>query len=340
MQIYHQRTRGNAMQYENTNARTQETSTQPTARERVGLVVSGIEARAAVDAIIAADTAGVHQVWMTQSTPMPDTLTIFAAAAVQTKNVHMGTAIVPTYPRHPLALAQQVLTLHDLAPDRLRLGIGPSHRPIIEGVYGLSLTKPMDHTREYVAILRMLLWEGKIDHTGTFYTIKSSLPRTPRTPILISTLREGAYQLAGEVADGGISWVSPVQFLLDKGLPALRAGATKSRRPVPPLIAHIPIALSKDRQAVIAAARKQLGRYGRLPFYASMFAEAGFPVSAEGVMSDDLINNLVVSGDEPDVAARLQELLNTGLNELLVMSIGVTDPIEEQTRLTHLIGQL
>ncbi len=328
------------MQQENTHSMSSETSTQRPVQERVGLVVSGVEAQAAVAAIVAADTAGVQQIWMTQSTPMPDTLTIFAAAAVQTKNVRMGTAIVPTYPRHPLALAQQVLTIHDLAPNRLRLGIGPSHRPVIEGVYGLALTKPMEHTREYVDILRALLWEGKIDHTGAFYTIKSSFPRTPRTPILISALREGAYHLAGEVADGAISWVSPVQYLLDKALPALRAGAEQSQRSAPLLVAHIPVALSENREAVLTAARKQIGRYGRLPFYASMFAEAGFPVSAEGTMSDTLIDNLVVSGSEADVAARLTNLLARGLDELLVMSISVANPVEEQTRLTHLVGQL
>ncbi len=324
------------MQQENTSL----TSTQRPVRERVGLVVSGVEAQAAVAAIVAAETAGVQQIWMTQSTPMPDTLTVFAAAAVQTKNVRMGTAIVPTYPRHPLALAQQVLTLHDLAPNRLRLGIGPSHRPVIEGVYGLALTKPMEYTREYVDILRALLWEGKIDHTGTFYTIKSSFPRTPRTPILISALREGAYHLAGEVADGAISWVSPTQYLLDKALPALRAGTEQSQRPAPPLVAHIPVALSENREAVMAAARKQIGRYGRLPFYAGMFAEAGFPVSTEGTMSDALLDNLVVSGSEAEVVARLTNLLARGLDELLVMPIGISDPTQEQTRLTHLIGQL
>jgi len=333
----HSFVKGTNMQKDNT---TSVTPAQRTTRERVGLVVSGVDAQAAVAAIVAAERAGVQQIWMTQSTPAPDTLTIFAAAAVQTKSVRLGTAIIPTYPRHPLALAQQVLTLDDLAPNRIRLGIGPSHRPVIEGVYGIPLTKPMEHTREYVEILRALLWDGKIDHTGTFYTIKSSFPRTTRTPILISALREGAYHLAGEIADGAISWVSPVPYLLNKALPALQEGAAKSQRPVPPLIAHIPVALSEDRQAVLLAARKQIGRYGRLPFYASMFAEAGFPVSSDGTMSDDLIDRLAVSGNEANVTARLTELLAAGLDEILVMDITVTDPAAEQTRLARLIGRL
>lgn len=328
------------MQNDNIAPTTEEASTQRPLRERVGLVVSGTDTKAAVAAIVAAETAGVQQIWMTQSTPLPDTLTTFAAAAVQTTHVRMGTAIVPTYPRHPLALAQQVLALHDLAPDRVRLGIGPSHRPVIEGVYGLAMPTPLEHLREYVGILRTTLWEGKIDFTGRFYTVKATLPRTPHTPILISALRDGAYYLAGEVADGAISWVSPVPYLLNRALPALRTGAKRSGRTVPPVVAHIPVALSQDRQAVLAATRKQIGRYGRLPFYASMFAEAGFPVTEDGMMSDELLDSLVVSGSETDVTTRLTELLHTGLDELLVMSISVTNPTEEQTGLAQLVGQM
>ncbi|GAC1430099.1 MAG: TIGR03564 family F420-dependent LLM class oxidoreductase [Ktedonobacteraceae bacterium] len=328
------------MQNDNMAPTNAETSTQRPLRERIGLAVSGTDTKVVVAAIVAAETAGVQQIWMTQSTPLPDTLTTFAAAAVQTQHVRMGTAIVPTYPRHPLALAQQILALHDLAPDRIRLGVGPSHRPIIEGVYGLAMPTPMEHLREYVGILRTILWDGKIDHTGRFYTIKTMFPRTTRTPILISALREGAYYVAGEIADGAISWVSPVPYLLNRAYPALRAGAAKGGRAVPPLVAHIPVALSQDRPAVLAAARKQLGRYGRLPFYASMFAEAGFPVSEDGTMSDALLNSLVVSGSEADVSARLTELLNDGLDELLVMSISVTNPVEEQIHLAQVIGQI
>ena len=328
------------MQNDNTAPANANISVQKPLRERIGLAVSGADTKAAVAAIVTAEAAGVQQIWMTQSTPLPDTLTTFAAAAVQTQHIRMGTAIVPTYPRHPLALAQQVLALHDLAPDRLRLGIGPSHRPVIEGIYGLSMPTPMEHLREYVGILRTILWDGKIDHTGRFYTIKSTFPRTPRTPILVSALREGAYYVAGEVSDGAISWVSPVPYLLNRAFPALRAGATKAARVAPPLIAHIPVALSEDRPAVLAAARKQLGRYGRLPFYASMFAEAGFPVSEDGTMSDELLDSLIVSGSEANVITRLTELLHNGLDELLVMSISVTNAEEEQTRLARLVGQL
>ena len=328
------------MQNKDTTPATAQTSTQHTARERVGLAIYGTDSAETLSAIAAAEAAGVRQVWMTQSTPAPDTLTIFATAAMRTTSTRLGTAIIPTYPRHPLALAQQALALGDLAPGRLRLGIGPSHRPTIEGVYGIPMAAPLKHLREYVAVLRAALWEGKVDYHGRFYTVKTTLPRTPRTPILISALREGAFQLAGEIADGAISWMCPIPYLLERALPALRAGAGKTGRPVPPLVAHIPVALGQDRQAVLAAARRRIGNYEHLPFYASMFADAGFPVSPDGTMSDALVDSLVVSGDEAVIADRLTDLLAMGLDELLIMPIPLADPAGEPYQLARLIGQL
>jgi alkanesulfonate monooxygenase SsuD/methylene tetrahydromethanopterin reductase-like flavin-dependent oxidoreductase (luciferase family) len=202
------------------------------------------------------------------------------------------------------------------------------------------MNAPLEHLREYVDILHAILWQGEVDYHGRFFTVKTSFPRTPRTPILISALRTGAFHLAGEIADGAISWLCPVPYLLEKAVPALRAGAAKSDRPTPPLVAGIPVAMSQDRQAVLAAARSQLSRYGRLPFYANMFADAGFPIEADGAMTDELIDSLVISGDEAAIAARFAELLEAGLDELFVMNMQVVDPEIEQMRLFKLIGQL
>src|SRR6202035_3095521 len=106
----------------------------------------------------------------------------------------------------------------------------------------IPMKAPLEHLREYVTVLREALWNGKADYHGQFYTVHITMPRTPRIPILVSALREGAFQLAGEISDGAISWVCPVPYLLEKALPALHAGAAKSGRPAPPLVAHIPVA--------------------------------------------------------------------------------------------------
>ena len=113
------------------------------ARERVGLAVARLDAATLVKTMVAAEEAGVRQFWSTQSPLQADTLTIFAAAAVQTSTIRFGSAIIPTYPRHPLTMAAQALALNELAPGRLRLGLGSSHRPVIEGVYGMKLVKPL-----------------------------------------------------------------------------------------------------------------------------------------------------------------------------------------------------
>ena len=118
-------------------------------RERVGLIVNGANAAAAVNTIVAAEDAGVRQIWMTQPPNLPDVLTTYAVAASKTSSVNLGTSIVPTYPRHPLVLAQQALALHDLVPGRLRLGIGPSHRFVIENMYaigGCSICSDLSHS--------------------------------------------------------------------------------------------------------------------------------------------------------------------------------------------------
>jgi F420-dependent oxidoreductase-like protein len=304
---------------------------------RIGLVIEAGDASEAVRKIVEAEANGLQQVWMTQSTGA-DSLTLYAAAVTQTQRIRVGTAIVPTYPRHPLVMAQQALALNDLAPDRLRLGVGPSHRPTIEGVYGLPHTTPLAHLREYVHVLRDILWEGKTDFHGSFFNVTASLARTPATPILVSTLGLKAFRLAGEISDGALSWLCPTSYLLDKALPELRAGAEAVRRPTPPLVAHVVVVMSQDRDAVQSVVRSRLSMYAKLPFYAHMFAEAGHPVAADGTGLSELADALVVSGDERAVQERLQTLLSSGLDELLITMLPVQDEVNERRSLMKVIA--
>ncbi len=309
-------------------------------REQVGLVTNGSDAATVVRRIVVAEEAGVRQIWTTQRPTSADSLTTFAAAALQTKSIRLGTAIVPTYPRHPLTMALQALAIHDLAPGRLRLGIGPSSRPSIEGTYGLPMGKPLEHLREYVDIVHAALWEGNVDHQGLFFHVKASLLRTAQVPILISTLGEGAFRLAGEIADGALPWLCPVPYLLKTGLPALRESATSHGRTPPPVVAHVLVAVSEDRQAVLDATRAQIQHHGQLPFYANMFAGAGFPIPADGSMSDELVSSLVISGSDAAIADRFSDILASGLDELLVLPVAVHDSERELSQLMQLIGHL
>jgi alkanesulfonate monooxygenase SsuD/methylene tetrahydromethanopterin reductase-like flavin-dependent oxidoreductase (luciferase family) len=166
------------------------------------------------------------------------------------------------------------------------------------------------------------------------------MSHTAQVPVLISTLGMKAFQLAGEIADGALSWACPVPYLIRTGIPALRTAAAANRRSAPPLVAHVPVALSQDRHSVLAAGHQLLDMYAKFPFYAKMFADAGFPLTAGQMISDSLIDSLIVSGNEDTVAAQFTELLAAGLDELMVTLVPIKDSVDEFTRLMHLIGQL
>ena len=319
----------------------QVTPSRPPIRECVGLIVNETNSITAIKTIVAAETAGVQQIWMVQPPWSPDVLTTLAAAAIKTSRVRLGSSILPTYPRHPVVLAQQVLALHDIAPGRLRLGIGPSHRAIVEDIYGLPQTAPLVNLREYVKVLHSIIWDGKVDHHGEFFNIVIEFPRTAQIPVLISTLGKKAFQLAGEIADGALSWMCPVPYLLHTGIPLLRKAATvNGRSKPPPLVAHVPVALNQDRESVMVAGHKMFDMYSKFPFYVKMFADAGFTLTSDMKVTDDLVNNIIISGNEDTVATSLTKLLAAGLDELMVGLVPVLDEKYEQTQLMRLIGQL
>src|SRR5207237_4870846 len=179
-----------------------------------------------LDLVKRAEAAGVKQFWTNQNPNTTDALTAFAAAFQHTNTIRLSTSVVPIYPRHPLALAQQAATAAALGPGRLRLGVGTSHGPMTEGVYGLKMEHPLEYFREYVDVLRAALWEGSVDYAGRFLTAKVKLNNLnpPHLPILMGALGEHAFRLAGELSDGAISWTAPPRYWLDVSLPALRQG--------------------------------------------------------------------------------------------------------------------
>lgn len=306
---------------------------------RIGLdLVDKSNAQGALSAIKRAAEIGVPMLWATTGRNVPDPLTYFAAALATTNDVVLGTAIVPTYPRHPVMLATQALALDQIAPGRLRLGIGPSHRPTIEGAFGLPMGKPLDHLREYLTVLRGLLRDGHVDFEGTYYKVHSDLNGTADLPLYISALRQNAFRLAGELADGAISWVCPLDYLRQTAGPAMREAATQAGRPAPRLIAHIPVAMVTERDTMRRVSRPRLENYGRLTFYARMFADAGYPVGENGAVSDELLDHLVVWGDDTEVRSRLTAAFAGGIDELLITLYPADKPADEEARLCRILA--
>jgi len=323
---------------------------QRSIRDRVGIFIEATRAVDAISKIRAAEQAGIRQVWG-QSPGFADILTIFAAAAPQTERIRLGTAIIPTYPRHPMELAQQATVVHDLAPGRLRLGIGPGTPMLIEDWYGLAQTSPLLHLKEYLEVMRGVLWEKTTAYHGTFFNVSNTnlvatlmTSRLPlaRIPLLISAVGPKAFRLAGEIADGALTYVCPVPYLLEVALPALRIGAEARQRPVPPLIAHVQVALSTDETAVKEVMRQWVQGAALSGPYARMFAQAGFPrvVAGDQEEIDALARTLIVSGNEATVRNRLQELLTSGLDELMLQLVPIVDETSEREQLFRLVGSL
>jgi alkanesulfonate monooxygenase SsuD/methylene tetrahydromethanopterin reductase-like flavin-dependent oxidoreductase (luciferase family) len=253
---------------------------------------------------------------------------------MKTERIKMGTAITPTWPRHPLSVVQQVVALHSLMPGRLRLGVGPSHRPGIYKLFGIRFERPFEHLREYVTILKKALQEGPFDLEGSRFNVHGRVAEPPNVPVMISALRPGAWRLAGEIADGGLAWISPLPYLRDRALPALKEGAAAAGRAKPLMVAHCFVAVSEDADGVRQAGADRLAVYPRLPFYQEMFAEAGFPEAREGKMSEGMFDAVVVHGNEDTVRRRLQEYLDAGMDEVIASVLVVGDDRRASTERT------
>lgn len=292
------------------------------AQKRIGVAIGERNAADALKRIEEVEDMGIPAAWMTVSGVRGlDALTIFAIAASRTQHILLGTAIVPSWPRHPIVMAEQVKVLAQLAPGRFRLGVGPSHKVTMEGVYGLKFDKPLSSLREYLHILKELIRKGEVDYDGQYYHAHTRQGSPVDMPIMASALRRRSFEFCGAETDGAISWVCPGVYLREVALPAMQTGAQRAGREVPPLIAHAPVCVHDNPEEVRAAAREQLGNYPRSPFYAQMFSDAGFPEAANGTWSDAMLEAVVLSGDEARVEERLREWLSFGATELLVSPV-------------------
>jgi F420-dependent oxidoreductase-like protein len=305
----------------------------------LGIAVRGNQVQEMLAMIAQAEQLGIHAAWMTTGGARLDSITVFAAAALRTQRIKLGTSIVPTYPRHPLVMVQQTQVVAQLAPGRFRLGVGPSHRPSMEAM-GLTFTAPLGHLREYVRILKALLHTGRVDVDGTYYKAHDAIPEPLDVPVMASALQRGSFELCGEEADGAISWICPGVYLRDVALPAMRAGAERAGRAVPPLIAHAPVCVHDRADEVRAAVREQIMN-PRLPFYQRMLIAAGFPEAEQGTWSDRMIDAVVLWGNETQVEERLHELFDYGAAEILAAPVlAGSNHVASVERTMHLLGRV
>lgn len=243
-----------------------------------------------------------------------DALMTAAFAGREAPGLEVGTAVVPTYPRHPLALASQALTAQAIAGGRLTLGIGPSHQAIIEGAHGIPYGRPARHVREYLSVLRPLLRGETVDHHGETLTAAGAVaaPGVAPPPVILSALGPAMLRIAGELADGAVTtWTTP-RTIADHVVPALTEAAEAAGRPVPRVLAGVVVALTTDPDGVRREIAEQFGAAAGLPAYQAHLERQGL----SGV------EETVVAGDEAHVAAQLRRFADAGATDLLVTAYG------------------
>ncbi len=246
-----------------------------------------------------------------------DALTALAVAGRQVPGIELGTAVVPTYPRHPAALAQQALTVALAVGGRLALGIGLSHRLVIEDMYGQSFERPARHMREYLSILLPLLNGEAADFDGDTMRAKIglSVARPSRVPVLLAAMAPAMLRLAGERADGTVLWMTGPATVRDYIAPAITKAAAAARRPAPRVVCILPVCVTDDPDQARTRAARIFEIYGQLPSYRAMLDREGAAGPAD----------VTIAGDEETVGSRIMALADAGVTDFVAGEFAVGD---------------
>jgi F420-dependent oxidoreductase-like protein len=253
-----------------------------------------------------AEARGFHTVWTANGFGF-DAISVQTVVGRETERIELGVAVVPSQPRHPVAMAQQALTAQAACEGRFTLGIGVSHLPIIQLMLGLSYERPARHMREYVAVLAPLL-RGEATHfDGELYKVGAALdvPGAPRVPLLIAALGDRMLEVAGGAADGTVLGLTGPKTIESHIVPKLRAAASAAGRPEPRVVASFPTVLTNDEDSAREQVSAQLGMYGNLPSYRAMLDREG--VAGPG--------DIAVVGSEAELDAALDRLRDIGVTD-------------------------
>ena len=282
-----------------------------------------------------AEQQGFDSFWLPQVFGA-DVLTVIALAGQRTNRIELGVAVVPTFPRHPVVLAQQALTAQTATGGRFTLGIGVSHQSTIEDWLGLSYDKPARHIREYLSVLRPLLNEEGVDFHGREFRVNGALqvPDAMPCPVLVAALGPVMLGIAGELADGTITWMAGVKTVETHIVPRIRAAASEAGRPEPRVCVGVPVAVTDNPDAARERAARLLHSYGLLPSYRRM-------LDMEGVQGPA---DVAVVGNEADVERQLRSFADAGATDILatVFPVDASPTSVERTNslLQSLVGRI
>ena len=296
----------------------------------IGITIGGASVDDVVTQIQQAADAGFGTAWMANIFGV-DAITALAIAGRAVPGITVGTAVVPTFPRHPHALAQQAMTAWDATGGRFTLGIGLSHQIVIESMFGLSFDRPAAHMREYLSVLLPLLREGNVSYAGDQFNVNAPLERAgdPAGPaVLLAAMAPVMLRLAGEVADGTLLWMTGAKTVAEHVAPRINKAAADAGRPGPQIVASLPVAVTDDVEGARAAAESTFAIYGGLPSYRAMLDKEG----AGGPQ------DVAIVGDEATVKAGLDAFADAGATEFTAACFGDSDTIARTTAFLGTLG--
>src|SRR4051794_4687905 len=293
---------------------------------RIGLMVGPERGRYATkvermrDDVEWAEAAGLSTVWIPQIPDEFDALTAVALVGAASSRIEIGTAVVPVQPRHPIALAQQVLSTQAACGGRLALGLGVSHHWIIDEMLGLPYEHPVSTMRSYLDVLdQALAGPGKVDVENDLFRIHNALDVTDvaPTPVLLAALGPAMLRLAGERTDGTILWMADERAIGTHVAPRIAEAAAAVGRPAPRIVAGVPVCLCRDHEVDVAVARTN-----------RILAEAEVSPNYQRLLDAgdaQQVGDILAAGSESSVEKRLRAFLDAGATEVSVRVVAIGD---------------
>jgi F420-dependent oxidoreductase-like protein len=291
---------------------------------RIGINGSGLLARPNLDALVddikRSEAAGLGSYWLAQ-TGLVDALTVFSVAGAATETIELGTAVIPTWPRHPQALAAQALTTQAATGGRTILGIGLAHKPSVEERWRMTWEKPIRHMLDYLGVLEELLATGTSSYEGEVWSFvgESARPTDDPPSLMLAALGDQMLKIAGKRTDGTILWCVGPKTLQQQIVPGITEAASDAGRPAPRVICSLPVWVTDRPDEARKLVAKSLTIYGQLPSYRAM-------LDIEGV---DGPADISLIGSEQQVAEGLAAIAEAGATDFTAVVQGF-DPDEQQ----------
>lgn len=295
---------------------------------KIGLNATTLLGRASVADMAAhaaaAESEGFAGWWLAElPTGAFDALTALAVIGQSVEHMEIGTAVVPTFPRHPVMLAGQALTVQGAIRSKLSLGIGLSHQ-VMMAELGLADEKPIRHLREYLDVLMPLVTEGRVDVSGEAITGRAAAiyPVTEPVDVVVAALGPQALRVAGRLTSGtNLAWVGPTT-IRDHIVPTITDAAEQAGRSAPRVIATLPVGVTDKPDAAREVLTANTQMYMELPSYQAMFEREGASSTGE----------LGLFGSADEVTERVAHLAECGVTDFAASEFGLDADDRAETR--------